>query len=60
MADDLGRISAEDAIDWLLEASRYFAGRTTNGEDRAHWSNVYNAANCLRIVELLKEVLSAP
>ena len=32
--------------DFLLEAARYFRNRPTNGEDRAHWSNVYNAENC--------------
>ena len=45
-----------EAISWLEEAARYFGNRTTNGEDSAHWSNVYNAYNCIKIAELIKEL----
>lgn len=38
---------------FLLEAARYFESRPTNGEDKAHWSNVYNAENCRRIAASL-------
>lgn len=38
---------------FLLEMARYFEGRPTNGEDRAHWANVYNAENCRRIAARL-------
>jgi hypothetical protein len=41
-----------DAV-FLLEAARYFERRPTGGEDRAHWSNVYNAENCRRIAARL-------
>jgi len=42
-----------DAISFLEEAARYFENRQTNGEDRAHWSNVYNADNCRKIAGML-------
>lgn len=36
-------------IAWLREAAKYFLKRPTNGEDQAHWANVYNSqiANAL-------------
>ena len=49
-------MTAFEAISWLEAASRYFEKRDTKGEDRAHWSNVYNAENCLKIAELIKEL----
>jgi hypothetical protein len=42
------------AIEFLEEASRYFEKRPTHGEDKAYWSNVYNAENCLGIVKLIE------
>lgn len=38
---------------FLMEAARYFRGRETGGEDRAFWSNVYNAENCEKIAAML-------
>ncbi len=40
-------------ITWLEEAARYFENRSTGGEDRAHWANVYNAENCRKIATAL-------
>lgn len=40
-------------IEWLREAARYFAGRTTGGEDSAHWANVYNAENANKLASRL-------
>jgi hypothetical protein len=40
---------------FLIEAARYFEERPTGGEDRAHWSNVYNAENCRRIAKRLDD-----
>lgn len=45
-----------EAIDFLNEAARYFEKRDTNGEDKAHWSNVYNAMNCRKIAALILEL----
>lgn len=42
-----------EAIAFLHECARYFERRDTKGEDRAHWSNVYNAANCRNIATLI-------
>ena len=46
-------MTIELAIEFLQDAARYFENRDTQGEDRAHWANVYNAENCRKIVELL-------
>ena len=53
---------------WLDELARYFENRDTGGEDRAHWANVYNAENALKVksalvaseaeVERLREALT--
>lgn len=40
-----------DPIKFLEEAAKYFEHRPTNGEDRAHWANVYNAENCRKAIE---------
>lgn len=40
-----------DPIKFLEEAAEYFEHRPTNGEDRAHWANVYNAENCRKAIE---------
>lgn len=42
-------ITREAAVEFLGEAARYFRNRPTDGEDRAHWANVYNAETCERI-----------
>jgi hypothetical protein len=42
-----------ESIAFLTEAARYFESRPTKGEDATHWSNVYNAANCRKIIALL-------
>ncbi len=44
-----------EAVAFLLEAAGYFERRPTNGEDRAHWSNVYNAENCRKIALMLAD-----
>jgi hypothetical protein len=49
-------MTAFEAISWLEAAARYFEKRDTKGEDRAHWSNVYNAQNCRNIADLIKEL----
>ena len=49
-------ITVEYAIDFLEEAARYFSKRPTLGEDRAYWANVFNSENCLKIVELIKQL----
>ena len=41
------------AVAFLQEAARYFDARPTGGEDKAHWSNVYNANNCREIALML-------
>lgn len=45
-----------EAISFLEEAAKYFEKRPTNGEDMAHWSNVYNAENCRKIANLIDEL----
>ena len=40
--------------DFLREAARYFEKRPTGGEDRAHWSNVYNAENCRKSADAIE------
>lgn len=47
-------MTKENAIEWLEECASYFENRPTGGEDKAHWSNVYNAKNAREISELLK------
>lgn len=46
-----------DPIKFLSEAAVYFQNRPINGEDRAYWSNVYNAANCKRIIDSITNLL---
>lgn len=38
---------------FLENAAAYFGSRPTGGEDRAHWSNVFNAQNCREIAAAL-------
>jgi hypothetical protein len=47
-------ITIEQAIAWLDECARYFGKRDTGGEDRAFWSNIYNAENAKAIRDLLQ------
>lgn len=35
------------SVAFLNEAASYFEKRPTNGEDMAHWANVFNAKNCI-------------
>lgn len=49
-------MTAFEAISWLEACARYFEKRPTMGEDRAHWSNVYNAENCRKIAELIENL----
>lgn len=51
-----GPLTDAEAIAWLTEAAKNFAKRDTRGEDRAHWSNVYNAENCAKIVATLQRL----
>lgn len=57
MEDDT--ITTGEAIAWLDEAAKYFAGRPTGGEDIRHWSNVSNAENARRIADLLRAMALA-
>lgn len=52
-------IEPEAAISFLGEAALYFGTRSTNGEDKAHWANVYNAANCQKIAALIERITRA-
>ena len=36
-------------IGFLEDAARHFERQPTNGEDKAHWANIYNAKNCRKI-----------
>jgi len=38
--------AGRDLVAWLEGAAAYFEKRPTNGEDRAHWANIFNAENC--------------
>lgn len=52
--DGLGHsVGIPDAVKFLEDSARYFERRPTNGEDRAHWANVYNAQNCRNIAALI-------
>lgn len=42
-------------LKFLEDTAQYFENRPTNGEDRAHWANVYNAENCRKIATFVKE-----
>lgn len=47
------------AVTFLTEAANYFENRPKNGEDGAHWSNVYNSENCRAVARLVKQMLEA-
>lgn len=53
-------MTPDKAVAFLEEAARYFRKRPTKGEDRAHWSNVYNAENCEKIAALIREMSNDP
>lgn len=57
---DAQPVGFSDEIAWLREAARYFSARNTNGEDRAHWANVYNAENANKLADRLAELSSNP
>lgn len=46
-------ISPDAAIAWLETAAQYFEKLSTQGEDRAFWSNTYNAENARKIAALV-------
>lgn len=39
---------------FLKGAAKYFEKRPTDGEDLAHWANVFNAENCLKAADALE------
>lgn len=45
-------------VAFLHEAARYFEGRQTDGEDAAHWANVYNAVNCREAADMIEFLLA--
>jgi len=47
-------MNRDAAIKFLCDAAEYFDRRDTGGEDKAHWSNVYNAKNCRDIAAMLE------
>lgn len=49
-------MTPSEAIKFLEEAAKYFENRDTGGEDKAYWSNVYNAENCRKVAELVKDL----
>ena len=49
-------MTAFEAISWLEACARYFEKLDTGGEDKAYWSNVYNAQNARNIADLIKEL----
>lgn len=44
---------------FLRRAATYFENRPTDGEDRAYWSNVYNAENCRKIADDIERLCEA-
>jgi hypothetical protein len=49
-------MTPSEAIKFLEDAAKYFEKRDTSGEDKAHWANVYNAENCRKVAELIKDL----
>lgn len=47
-------MTEKQAMEWLNETAIYFENRPTHGEDKAHWSNVYNADSARKISKLLE------
>lgn len=45
-------------VQFLRDAARYFAQRPTNGEDKAHWANTFNAEGCHKAADYI-EALAA-
>lgn len=50
---------AEKMVAFLHDAAKYFERRPTDGEDAAHWANVYNAENCRKSAALIELLLDA-
>lgn len=46
-------------IKFLEEAARHFERLPTNGEDKAHWANIYNAKNCRDIASEIERLHAA-
>ena len=46
----------EAHLTFLEETASYFINRSTGGEDRAHWANVYNAENCRKIASEIQRL----
>jgi len=40
--------------DFLDDMAAYFDKAPTNGEDKTHWANVYNAANCRKAAAFIR------
>lgn len=49
-------MTPSEATKFLEEAAKYFESRDTHGEDKAHWSNVYNAENCRKVSQLIQDL----
>lgn len=47
------KLSLDEMISFLGGTAEYFENKPTEGEDRAYWSNVYNAERCRQIAEEL-------
>ena len=45
-----------DLVAFLNEAARYFEGRDSGGEDKAHWANVANAENCRKAADEIEKL----
>lgn len=43
-------------VAFLEEAARYFTNRPTGGEDRAYWSNIFNAENCTKAASFIANI----
>lgn len=51
---------ADADVAFLRKVAEHFDALPTGGEDRAHWANVCNAANCRRIADRLAQLQSLP
>ena len=45
---------AEALMVWCRSLAHYFEKRPTNGEDRSHWANFYNAENARNVEAILR------
>lgn len=46
----------EALVEFLESAAKYFETCNTQGEDRAHWANVYNAGNCRKAADAITQL----